>query len=127
LPAARRLQGQRQAAIEVLVPVGARMIYGLLGGILTPAAEALRVEIHISEDRTKRFEETVMKHETVFVGLPRKYVPGTERAFTLSGKHVPDLMAGNLKLTHAAHGEVSSNQAIFGHLTISLLKLLGGL
>jgi hypothetical protein len=123
LPAAKA-SFVRRGALEMLVPIGGRLIYGLLGGILVPANPVvLRVEIHISENRSKRFNGAILKSEKTFVGLPREYVPGIQRALAISGDHIPTLPAGSIKLEHAAHGEVSSNQAIFGHLTISLIKL----
>ena len=94
LQAATRLDEQRRAAIELYVPVGPMIIYGLLGGILTPEGpDTLKIEIHTSEDRTKRFEEAMIHSEGAFVGLPREYVPGIQRALAVSGKHVPRLIS----------------------------------
>ena len=42
----------------------------------------------------------------------------------VAGEHVDAIPCGNLRIDHAAHAEVSSNQRIFEHLAISLLKLL---
>ena len=65
-----------------------------------------------------------MNYEKVFVGLPFQYARAVERAFRVASKHMARIPSGNLTIDHAAHGEVSSNERMYEHLAISVLKLL---
>jgi hypothetical protein len=119
-------QTTRQAALEVRINAGPRWVYGLLGGVLSPGqAGKLEVQISISEDRTTEFKEKIeLGHEPVFVGLPDEYVRGLENALRIGTRNLLRLPSGILRLSCAAHGEISSNQIIFEHLALSLIKLL---
>lgn len=61
IPAAGRSAAKRtSAAIEWLIPCGARFMYGMSGGRLEPTkSEPLSVEINVSADRQRVFAGTL--------------------------------------------------------------------
>jgi hypothetical protein len=122
----RSVESTRQAGLELFIPVGPRTMYGLLAGTLTPGTEArLEVQIAISERQEQLYRETMaMGYEHVCVGLPYEYAKALEQVVLATAKQLKSLPVGKLWIDYAAHGRVGSNQRIFEHLTICLLKLL---
>lgn len=120
-------RGVRVLILEVMIPRGARALYGLLGGRFVPSDEGgkLLVRTAIESDITPVYGDALLAPiEPVKVGLPAEYalaaVHGVERAVS---KGV-DLRPGSLEFCYAGHGEASSNAPIFDQLGYSLTNLL---
>jgi hypothetical protein len=64
--------GLRLAAVEVLVPLGPRSMYGLLGGEWKPTTTGqFSVDVHISSANERLFADSLaMNVDDVRVGLP---------------------------------------------------------
>ena len=74
----RAASGTRLAAIELLVPHGARASYGLLGGHFEPRSDGqLTVNIYASSPNERCFADSLVSRiDEVRVGLPEEYVEG---------------------------------------------------
>jgi hypothetical protein len=114
----------RQAAVELFVPLGARSMYGLLGGHFTyEAAPELHVEVSISSAQERLFPESLATAaDQVRVGLPQEYAEAVFAGVEFAGSDSP-LASGRLIVDLAAHGAVSSCIAIYKHISAALLKL----
>jgi hypothetical protein len=118
----------RSGAVEVLVPAGAHVMYGLLGGRIVPSdAGRLRVVAAISASDGTRFDSILCPHgDRLHVGLPHEYAPAIEgglRAAT-AGTPTEILPSGELVVDCAVHAEVGSSVALFTTLTGILIGLL---
>jgi len=114
----------REAAVELLVPLGARFMYGLLGGRFAyEATSELHVEVSVSSAHERPFPESLAKSiDEVRVGLPSEYGGAALAGVEFAGADSP-LTAGRLIVSHGAHGAVSSCIAIYKHISAVLLKL----
>jgi hypothetical protein len=115
----------QKAAIELFVPLGARSMYGLLGGrFVCEATSSLHVEVFVSSAHERLFPESLASStDEVRVGLPLEYGAAVFAGIEFARGDSP-LTAGRLIVDHAAHGAVSSCIAIYKDISAVLLKLL---
>lgn len=115
----------RRVAIELLVPKGARVLYGLLGAEFQPSESGdLRVVIEALSSDGSPFENALLPSllDEVQIGLPRLYVPGVFEGVTRVNEW--SLPPGRLHFQAAAYGVVSSCEAIFRVLSFTVVRLL---
>lgn len=113
------------AAAEVLVHVGGRMLYGLLGGRWQPESDSqLSVEVLVSTSNERLFPDSLAGGtDEVRVGLPSEYIEGVLDGIDLAKGELNFVAAGKLSIDHAAHGAIGSSNAIYKHLAAALVKL----
>jgi len=113
------------AAVEVFVPLGARSMYGLLGGQWTPGATGqLSVDVGITDPNGPLFADNIAgKGDEVRVGLPAEYAQAVLAGVNLVQGELNTLSAGKLTINFAAHGAIGSCEAVYKHLAAILIKL----
>ena len=114
----------RETAVEILVPLGARSMYGLLGGrYVYDSTSELRVEVSLSSATERPFPESLATStDEVRIGLPAEYGAAVLAGIEIAENDAP-LTAGRFFVDHAAHGTVGSCIAIYKHLSAVLVKL----
>jgi hypothetical protein len=120
---------RKQVAIEILIPVGGRFLYGFLGVVFKPDCSGkLLLQVPVSTDTEKIFEDSIAAHlDQVRLGLPNEYVQSVidSALFHLDKyKSVEILGSGTLCFEPAAHGELSSSKRFFWDITGVLVQLL---
>ena len=120
------LTASRIAAVEVVVPLGPRAMYGLLGGRINPASgRLLSVEVATSISNGQLlFDTLALPGEEVKSGLPAEFGPAIISAVALARQEMPNLPPGRITIECAAHGSVSSSYRMFQRLTQILLRIL---
>ena len=115
------------AAIEWLVPLGPRTVYGLLGGRLLPSADrSFTIEVGLSGEDGPQYESTLASKvsEDARVGLPAEYGQAVFDAAVGALRGVGHPVSGRIVFDHAAHGRVGSSPLIFSRLAMALIELL---
>jgi hypothetical protein len=114
----------RLAAIEVFVPLGPRWMYGLLGGQFSQDSTGqLIVDVGVSTPNGRSFPDSLaMKGEEVRVGLPAEYAQSVLAGVDLAETELKTLAPGKLSISCATHGTIGSSQAIYKHLSATLVK-----
>lgn len=82
------------AAVEVVVPLGARTMYGLLGGSMTPVyGNTISIDVALTDYNGKLLFDTLAPPgEEVRAGLPREFSGAVLDAITLAQQTMPDLL-----------------------------------
>lgn len=90
--------GLKQAAIEVVVPLGGRSMYGFLGGEFQPASpDRLHVSVCVASSRGKVFANNVAGAvDEARVGLPAEYSDAVFDGIPLAKAELTRLAAGRL-------------------------------
>lgn len=117
----------RSLILELMIPRGARTMYGLLGGKYMPNANssALKISVPQSQEVEAIYTDAMIAaFDTVTIGLPfecaESSIAGIKQA--ISGGLVP--YPGDLHMCFAAYGEASSNEPTFIKLGFLLASLL---
>lgn len=108
-------------AVELSIPVGARIIYGLLGAKFNHnSSDHFSLEIYSLDSKNTVFETPIYSGlDVVYVGLPSIYLKSVKRGFQQFFEDKKNKMpSGNLIFKCAAHSEVGSNERIFEQLAI---------
>jgi hypothetical protein len=114
-----------RAAIELLVPLGPRSMYALIGGEYYPDnSNALEVEIATSDDGPLFMDSLASSTDVVKVGLPSEYVQGVVKGIDIGCTELECVSAGKLRIACSAHGAMWSGQAIYSQVTSMLVKLI---
>lgn len=119
-----------KAATEIVIPRGARMLYGALGVEFTPSTTTsnLTIEVNVCDASGSRFAQSLIANiDEVFIGLPSEYVEAVLSGVETSQKQNLVLSPGTLRFAYAAHGAVSSNAPIFRQLALWLTATKGEL
>jgi hypothetical protein len=113
------------AAIEIFVPLGPRSMYGLLGGQFDPeTAGHLSVDVRVSAANGRLLADSLaMKGDEVRVGLPAEYAQAVLVGVDLAATEPNTVAPGRLSISCAAHGAIGSCEAIYKHLSTTLVKL----
>jgi hypothetical protein len=107
--------------VEVNIPVGARIIYGLLGAEFYPdSLNSFSLEIYSSDSTKVSFDNSIYQGtDNLFVGLPLIYSNAVKRGFLQYFKDTDKAKPnGKLVFKCAAHSEVGSSEDIFEKLAI---------
>lgn len=121
--------GTRQAALEIFIPVGPRVCYGLLGAKFIPNDSGrLSVEVRVSTENESIFSSSMAATvDTVKIGLPEEYsqsvIEGIVNSLT-NPKMIEILGSGVIGIEQAAHGELSSSKKMFRNIAATLTRLL---
>ncbi len=115
----------RAAAVEWLIPLGPRSLYGLLGARLCPNENGCLIEI-IEEKPTRAVAETIASRvsESALVGMLPEYAAAVKRGAEAVLAARPALPACRITFCAAVVGEVGSCEAIFENLARVVLELL---
>lgn len=118
--------GKQIIAVELFVPLGARSMYGLIGGQFEPDEKnCLTVDVRVSSSSERLLADSLAsKVDEVRVGLPDEYVAAFLSGIDIAQSEPDAVTSGKLLIDCAAHGVMGSNEAIFKNLAIVLLKLL---
>jgi hypothetical protein len=117
--------GLRLAAIEVLVPLGPRSMYGLLGGRFEPDATGqLVIGFNVTAATERLFAESLAANgDQVRVGLPAEYAHSVLAGVSAAKGEMNSLASGKLSFDCAAHRDIGSCEAVYRHLAAALVKL----
>lgn len=112
-------------AVELFVPLGARSMYGLIGGYFEPMeGDNLSVEICISSSCERLLSENLAgSSDEVRVGLPAEYVGGVVAGIDVACSRLKSIATGKIHINCAAHGVISSSESIYTQITIALINL----
>jgi hypothetical protein len=114
-----------RAAIEILVPLGPRSMYALIGGEYSPDnSNALEVELAISDDGPIFSDSLASSGDVVKIGLPSEYAQGVFKGLSIGCTDLNWIGAGKLRITCSAHGVMWSNEAIYSQVASILIKLI---
>jgi hypothetical protein len=115
----------RSVAVEWLIPLGPRSLYGLLGAKLCLHENACLIEI-IEEKPTRGVAETIASRvsESSLVGMLPEYAAAVKRGAELALAGRSTLPACRITFCAAVVGEVGSCEAIFENLARVVLQLL---
>lgn len=117
--------GHQHCTLELLVPLGGRFNYGLLGCLIeAPAMQATTVAVDSSHQRTESFTASLAHGvELVHWGLDSEFVDsvfeGTARGITEFGRP-----RGRIHFNVAAHGDVGATAKMFSRLARLVMALV---
>lgn len=116
------------AVLEVMIPRGARVLYGMLGVRYLPAGgAAARIDDLKSISIFSEDENYLIKgFDSVSVGLPENYAKAALEGFRRASFDCVEVEINRLQIIYAAHGEVSSNERIFEKIGFVLARLIAG-
>ena len=116
----------RTIIIELSIPSGGRIIYGVLGVFFKYKSEKkLFAKIPTTYTDEKVFNNSILsRFEKIYVGLPAEYSNGIYDAVKQIFDKDKLLLTGELDFCYAAHGTISSNRWVFQKLTYVLVNLL---
>lgn len=120
--------GNRQTALEIMIPVGPRVCYGLLGAEFIPNNSGkLSVEVRVSTENESIFHSSIAaQFDTVKIGLPEEYSQSVIDGIvnSLNNQMIQTLGSGIIKIEQAAHGEMSSSKKMFRNIAATIIHLL---
>lgn len=119
---------RRQTALEIIIPVGPRVCYGLLGAEFIPNNFGkLSVEVRVSTENESIFPSSIAdEFDTVKIGLPEEYSQSVIDGIvnSLNNQIIQTLGSGVIKIEQAAHGEISSSKKMFRNIAATVIQLL---
>lgn len=120
--------GLRKAAVEILVPLGPRSIYGLLGGHFNPlSAGKLVVDVKVSASSGRLLANSLpMNGDEVRIGLPAEYANAVLSGMDLAKSELESLISGHLSIDCSAHAVAGSSESIFMHLASIVVRIFNG-
>lgn len=121
--------GVNGLVLEVMIPRGARVLYGLLG-VRYSAAEPVTCGVDALTENARRFlmDENflVAGFDSVCVGLPKLYEEAARAGFTRASNNGVEIEVDRLEMVYAAYGEVSSSERVFEQIGFVLANLMSG-
>jgi hypothetical protein len=120
------LSEARSLTLEMLIPTGARMLYGLLGADSIPtAANKARVLVNASDVNGGVFKDSLAsKLDDVRVGLPLDYAESVMAGVSKTRQEATIFPAAEIQFKRAAHGRAGSDPVIFRRLSRLLTRLM---
>ncbi len=114
-------------AIELRLFRGTRPIYGFLGAVFSPEnTQKLLIQTIVGSDETSEFQDFLaVAPEIVQVGLSDEYAPIVLKSALQVQEESNSLPPGRLTFNCAAHGMLTSNSAIFGFLSQTIVTTMG--
>ena len=114
---------ERIGAVELFIPKGGFAYYGLLGARWRPkAGKTLSIHVPLSDYEGMPVDGNLgTEADDVRAGLPEEYATGVLEG--LCGEAIR-LGAGEMVVTHAAHGKVGSNLIVFRWLGKALVRVM---
>ncbi len=113
------------AAVELCLPTGGMIRYGLLGALFLPdGSDQLVIRVPFSKREGLPFSDSLASRlDTVWKGLPDEFAESVLHS-SLNTDTIQSLGAGKLRFCCAAHGELGSSIWIFSALSRIVVKLL---
>lgn len=120
------LKSTHRAAIEMIVPRGARNIYGLLGAEMLPnKLNCIGVQIFTSNQEGEPLVESLAHSlDDPRVGLPNEYAYSIIDGVLAAKEEDKVFSSGEIKFNCAAYSPISSCEFIFKHLSQAVTKIL---
>jgi hypothetical protein len=126
-PAQNQTSNSVCLGVELYVPVGPFVRYGMLGVefISDPNKQNLVIEVlKQTASEFKKLNWTLVRSvDEVFAGLPSEYADGVLKA-AVECKATSSLGPGILKFGWAAHGKIGSSTDFFERITCAIIELL---
>jgi hypothetical protein len=111
-----------------MIPVGGRILYGLLGAQFIPNNSGnFSIEVLVSTNTESVFQQSIAANlDKVRVGLPREYSQSVIDGvlYSLDKKSLEILGSGVLRFDKAAHGEIGSSNKFFRKIAATVVQLL---
>src|SRR5205807_235264 len=119
--ATHNLGASRQVALEIMIPLGGRSLYGLLGARFRPSPGGdLKVATVIQrsdQDPLPYSSAIASATDLPRVGLPRLFAAAVLDGVRLEiANPIGAIPSGRLAFCAAAHGEIGSSQGVFSAL-----------
>jgi hypothetical protein len=116
----------RGIALELYIPLGGRLVYGLLGAeFIKNDSDSLSVDLYPSISRFKKYNDALCGAiDDAYVGLPEfctKVVRTETQKYLENCTNKP---SGKLIYNCSAYSEVGTNQDVFQKLTIIVCRFL---
>jgi hypothetical protein len=120
----QRLQ-DKTIILEINIYAGGRYMYGLLGfNYHFLNNNKLEAKINLTKKNIKTSEDTLIKSESAYLGLPEEYSIALYKGLKKAHDENKLLLSGKVDFCYAAHGLVSSCILIFQKLTYLLVNLI---
>jgi len=124
----QKLKARKQAVLEIMIPVGPRVCYGLLGAQFIPNdSDKLSLEVRVSTEEESIFESSIAAQvDTVRIGLPEEYSQSVIDGIVASRDYemIKTLGSGVILVDKAAHGEINSSKKFFRNIAATVIQLL---
>lgn len=118
---------KKELAVEVSIPRGAVVSYGLLGGILVPVRGADSLNMSIVLGQKGVFPGSLARSpERAICGLSEEYVDGIIDGFVAVTDELSPLPGGALTFDRGAFGQIGSSPILFHGLAACVTRLLLG-
>lgn len=115
--------------IEVMIPRGARVLYGMLG-IIYPVSEESVIhfnQLSLTSELLPGYGAPLIRDfESVSFGLPESYSRAAKEGFRRASFDGIQLNPNRIGVFYAAHGDVSSSEQIFEKIGFVLAHLIVG-
>ena len=119
---------KKRGSLEILIPVGAKFFYGLLGAEFIPNDSGIfSLEVLVSTNHEKIYEQSIAsKLDQIRVGLPSEYSESVIDAVIkfLDKERLTRFGSGVLRFEQAAHSEIGSSNKFFRHIATTVVQLL---
>lgn len=114
-----------QAAVEMLLPTGGVVYYGLIGGRLFPSVEPrLRLEIQTPEgDGLPYASDLAFDYENARVGIPLEYREAISDGFNWAVENSCLNLSGTLCVYFGVNGDTGSSIVFYRYLSAVLVRL----
>lgn len=120
-----QLFDDRTLILEMNINAGPRYIYGLLGVKYHYVdSQKLIAKINLTNKNIVSVDDTLIKMETAYLGLPEEYALAIQSGLNRAYKENKLLLNGTLEFCYAAYGLAYSNMRIFRKLSYLLINLL---
>ncbi len=116
----------KSLAVEVAIPRGPVVSYGLLGGTYEQAPDEL-LKMSVLGGEQGEFDGSLAgPPETVIFGLPSEYVDGIANGFLAGVDRLSATPGGSLAFDRAAYGRIGSSPLLFRELAVCVTRLVLG-
>lgn len=114
------------ATIELLVPLGGRFLYGLLGcEMVGDAGKTLDISVQTTSKTSDRFTDSLAGTlDTVWWGLSKEYADAVLDGAIAGISKFGSPSGHEIRFCYAAHGEKGSAVSIFERLSTAVIALL---
>jgi hypothetical protein len=117
----------REFMLELYIPFGAKIDYGILGIITQENKDKLLFELYKENNLKKIFQDSYSKLiDSTYIGLPDEYYKAIRNIIIdleSYSRDIPNIPKGKISVFYGAHSIVNSSANIFEQLFIVLLKM----
>lgn len=116
----------RSLAVEVVIPRGAVVAYGMLGAAFSSDGAAALETTVLAGVGAEFSGSLAIAPETALLGVPGEYAEGIISGFLRGAEKVEPLPGGSLVFDRGAHDLVGSSPIVFTSLAACVTRLLLG-